>query len=51
MTQDGRPIMLEPADPPSRAELERRQNEKHKRRADREAEAKQRREQLKARAR
>ena len=44
----GFPRLLEPADPPNRAELERRQAAKEQRRADRAAAAKERREQLKA---
>lgn len=42
-TESGHPLMLEPADPPSRAELERRQAAKEQRRLDREAAAKERR--------
>jgi hypothetical protein len=45
---DGTPVMLEPADPPSRAELERRQARKEQRRLEREAESKERRRQLNA---
>ena len=47
---DGMPIMLEPADPPNRAELERRQARKEQRRIEREAAAKQRRAEMKAAA-
>ena len=48
--QDGTPIMLEPADPPNRAELERRQTRKEQRRAELAAAAKQRRAEMKAAA-
>ena len=47
---DGWPIMLEPADPPSRAELERRQARKQQRRLEQEAASKERRRQIKAAA-
>ena len=48
--ETGFPRLLEPADPPSRAELERRQAAKEQRRADRAAAARKRREQMKAAA-
>jgi hypothetical protein len=47
VARDGTPTMLEPAEPPSRAELERKQARKEQRRLEREAAAKQRREQMK----
>ena len=50
MDETGFPRLLEPADPPTRAELVKRQVAKEERRADRAAAAKQRREQLKAAA-
>ena len=48
--QDGALVVLQPADPPSRDELERRQSRKAALRLEREAAAKERREQLKAAA-
>jgi hypothetical protein len=46
VARDGTPTMLEPADPPSLAEFEKRKAARAKRRADREAEARARREQM-----
>ena len=51
MDETGFPQLLEPADPPTRVEQERRQAEKVQRRAEREAAARERREQLRAAAR
>ena len=51
VARDGTPTMLGPADPSSRAELERKQARKEQRRAEREATARERREQIRAGAR
>ena len=51
VARDGTPTMLEPADPPSRDELERKRARKVERRLERDAEAKRRRAEMRAEAR